>query len=380
LGLGASTANVLVPTQIGTDTNWQVISVGTSALFAGAIKSDGTFWDWGYNNYSQLGDGLTVQLQVPTFISCPASTSATVTACDSYTWADTGTMYTTSGIYTNPVTNNDLRLTINNSSMSTTSETACESYTWGANGTTYTQSGTYTNVVTGTSGCTHTATLLLTVDHNTSASVTETACESYTWDANGTTYTQSGTYTNVVTGTSGCTATATLNLTINNAVAPTADSPQVISEDIAANATIADIVISPSTVVWYGSESDALAQVNALDASTVLINGATYFAVNTLQGCVSDPFPVLISVTLGNAVFDLAALRLYPNPASDSITIQYPQGIDSVAVTNMIGQQVIEKSFTAEEATIDVSNLPSGTYFVKAYSGGLSKTLKFIKE
>jgi alpha-tubulin suppressor-like RCC1 family protein len=380
LGLGASTANVLVPTQIGTDTDWQTISVGTSSLFSKAIKNDGTFWAWGYNNYSQLGDGLTLQLQVPTFISCPASTSTTQTACDSYTWADTGTTYTTSGLYIDPATNNDLRLTINNSTTSTASATACESYTWGANGTTYTQSGTYTNVTTNASGCTDTATLLLTVDQNISTTITEAACESFTWATNGTLYTESGTYTNVSTGASGCTATATLNLTINNASAPTADSPQNITEESAGTATIADIVISPSTVAWYGSESDALAQINALDAATILTSGTTYFAVNTVQGCVSDPFPVMVSVTLGTATFDLAYFSLYPNPASGLITIRYPNGIDKVIVTNLIGQQLIAKSGTRNEATIEVANLPSGTYFAKVYSGDRSKTLKFIKE
>jgi hypothetical protein len=37
-------------------------------------------------------------------------------------------------------------LTITPSINTTTTETACDSYTWSANGTTYTQSGTYTSV------------------------------------------------------------------------------------------------------------------------------------------------------------------------------------------------------------------------------------------
>ncbi|WP_371860038.1 RCC1 domain-containing protein, partial [Flavobacterium noncentrifugens] len=125
LGLGASNEDVLVPTQIGTQNDWQTISVGTSSLFAGAIKNDGSFWAWGYNNFSQLGDGLTVRLQVPTFITCPGNTSVTETACDSYTWADTGTTYITSGTYIDSATNNELHLTINHSTTTTTSETAC---------------------------------------------------------------------------------------------------------------------------------------------------------------------------------------------------------------------------------------------------------------
>ncbi|WP_369814309.1 RCC1 domain-containing protein, partial [Flavobacterium sp. Leaf359] len=216
LGQGASTANVLVPTQIGTQNDWHTISVGTSSLFGAAIKNDGSFWTWGYNNYSQLGDGLTARLLVPTLIACPGSTIVTETACDSYTWAATGITYTTSGIYIDSVTSNELHLTINNSTTSSVTETACDSYTWAENGTTYTTSGTYTNVTTNASGCPNTVTLNLTINNSTTSSVTETACDSYTWAANGTTYTTSGTYTHVTTNASGCTNTATLNLTINN--------------------------------------------------------------------------------------------------------------------------------------------------------------------
>ncbi|SFC55390.1 beta strand repeat-containing protein, partial [Flavobacterium phragmitis] len=89
---------------------------------------------------------------------------------------------------------------------------ACDSYTWSANGTTYTSSGTYTTVI----GC-DTKTLNLTITPSTtSAPETIVACDSYTWSANGTTYTSSGTYTTVV----GC-DTKKLNLTIT----PSTSSP-----------------------------------------------------------------------------------------------------------------------------------------------------------
>ena len=43
------------PTQIGTDTNWVQASGGERT--AVAIKSDGTLWIWGHNNYGQIGAG-----------------------------------------------------------------------------------------------------------------------------------------------------------------------------------------------------------------------------------------------------------------------------------------------------------------------------------
>ena len=68
-----------------------------------------------------------------------------------------------------PITNN------------TTTASACDTYTWSVNGTTYTTSGTYTSVT----GC-HTETLNLTITPSTNNTTTASACDTYTWSLNGT--------------------------------------------------------------------------------------------------------------------------------------------------------------------------------------------------
>ena len=69
--------------------------------------------------------------------------------------------------------------------------TACDSFDW--NGTTYTESGTYTFESTNAVGCDSAATLNLTINNSSSSEENVTACDSFDW--NGTTYTESGTYT-----------------------------------------------------------------------------------------------------------------------------------------------------------------------------------------
>ena len=149
-----------------------------------------------------------------------SSSSATIDMqehCNSYTWID-GVTYTASNNTATHMLSTvnscdsliTLDLTINNSTSNSTTATACDSYTW--NGTTYTTSGTYTDVSANASGCDHTETLTLTINNSTSNSTTATACDSYTW--NGTTYTTSGTYTDVSANASGCDHTETLNLSI----------------------------------------------------------------------------------------------------------------------------------------------------------------------
>lgn len=43
------------PVQIGNDTNWTYITC--NGYHSKGIKSDGSLWTWGQNNYGQLGDG-----------------------------------------------------------------------------------------------------------------------------------------------------------------------------------------------------------------------------------------------------------------------------------------------------------------------------------
>ncbi|MCZ8197615.1 MAG: T9SS type A sorting domain-containing protein [Flavobacterium sp.] len=58
-----TTISKLTPTQIGTDTNWAKIAVSTEHCLA--IKTNGTLWAWGDNIHGQLGDGTTTYRSTP---------------------------------------------------------------------------------------------------------------------------------------------------------------------------------------------------------------------------------------------------------------------------------------------------------------------------
>lgn len=57
------------PVQIGTDNDWAMVAAGEQ--HAVAIKTDGSLWAWGYNFSGQLGDGTTIDKHSPTQISIP---------------------------------------------------------------------------------------------------------------------------------------------------------------------------------------------------------------------------------------------------------------------------------------------------------------------
>ena len=54
------------PLQIGTDTDW--ISAAGSVGHSVALKSDGSLWTWGRNNYGQHGNGTTTDSPTPVYI------------------------------------------------------------------------------------------------------------------------------------------------------------------------------------------------------------------------------------------------------------------------------------------------------------------------
>jgi alpha-tubulin suppressor-like RCC1 family protein len=74
LGQGyASNINITSPIRVGTATNWSKVSVG--GKHSVAIKTDGSLWAWGNNQYGQLGDGTNVNKYAPVQIGA------------SYNWA-----------------------------------------------------------------------------------------------------------------------------------------------------------------------------------------------------------------------------------------------------------------------------------------------------
>lgn len=56
------------PVQVGTGTNWSIISAG--GVNSSAVKTDGTLWTWGFGVWGQLGNGATTDSNIPISVSC----------------------------------------------------------------------------------------------------------------------------------------------------------------------------------------------------------------------------------------------------------------------------------------------------------------------
>lgn len=65
-GQGNNINNYPIPTQVGNQNSWLIAFAGGKSTFA--IKTDGTLWAWGLNNFGQLGDGTSTNKNLPTQI------------------------------------------------------------------------------------------------------------------------------------------------------------------------------------------------------------------------------------------------------------------------------------------------------------------------
>ncbi|RAR46558.1 T9SS type A sorting domain-containing protein [Flavobacterium lacus] len=185
----------------------------------------------------------------------------------------------------------------------------------------------------------------------------------------------SGTYT-FIPEPNQCASPITLVVDVIPIANPVAPSPQTFN----AGSTLADIVITPSNVLWYDTFDDAQADVNRLSLSLPLENNKTYYAVNDDGEYRSQPFPVTVIVTLNTANIELQNLKFYPNPVSSTLTISTSFPIQSIEIYNLLGQRLINESYDATEVNVNVSNLPSALYLVKIKSENQTKEFKIVKE
>lgn len=82
-------------------------------------------------------------------------------------------------------------------------------------------------------------------------------------------------------------------------------------------------------------------------------------------------------VVLGTNTYELSNVVMFPNPAQNSITIANAENA-SVAIFNMLGQQIAQFRNIATTQQLDVANLTAGTYLVKITKEGASTVKKLV--
>lgn len=84
---------------------------------------------------------------------------------------------------------------------------------------------------------------------------------------------------------------------------------------------------------------------------------------------------------------DSESIRVYPNPASDQISIFTESGADAwikISISDIYGRVTISSASSGflpdQEITLDISQLPPGIYFIRIDSGNRRTVRKFVKQ
>ena len=155
-----------------------------------------------------------------------------------------------------------------------------------------------------------------------------------------------------------CATTQTLTIMVNSVPTPSGN----VNQTFVQGATLADIIVNPTTIIWFASETDAISDTNPLSSGTLLTNNSTYYAVNTVGGCRSSAFAITVTVTLSENDFNsTTSFILYPNPVNDVLNIETTLEVKSIEIYNIQGQKVL----SSNQKQINVSDLAAGMYMVR---------------
>ncbi|QQR50650.1 T9SS type A sorting domain-containing protein [Candidatus Nomurabacteria bacterium] len=168
-----------------------------------------------------------------------------------------------------------------------------------------------------------------------------------------------------------------------------------------------------STDVWKGIMliTGVIDRINDIDVETCNLN---YIGINGTfkayddDGCIGykdvgvpfmEKYYAMIGSINGNGlvdiyVFDTAeftitavdeirnvqALKLYPNPATDIITVDVVTHIDEIKIVNILGQQVVVPSVgIGSKVRLDIGDLPTGIYTIVIVSKDARSVARFEK-
>ena len=196
----------------------------------------------------------------------------------------------------------------------------------------------------------------------------------------------------------GTSATQTLLISVRETVDTTKSNPTLTFTAIP-NLTVGQKYVmtatsnSPVTIIFTSSDTNKVSirgntatakaignvVITASQEANATYNPATAQQTVTVVAITTPTMYPLTPIEKGNP-----AIRIYPNPANDYITIQYDktQKVASVKIYDMMGRVVNVGAESLLPLQIDIKTLPKGEYIIILYGekGEVWKAEKVIKE
>ncbi|RED25160.1 putative secreted protein (Por secretion system target) [Flavobacterium cutihirudinis] len=194
-----------------------------------------------------------------------------------------------------------------------------------------------------------------------------------------------GTYQIIVRDQNGCSFLKSFTI---NPPAPLIDGKEEITFEFKPGQTLKDLLIEGENIKWYGSPKPLDGKMSkskevTLPETTVLVDGTTYYASQTVDGIESTKRLAVTAKLSGNLStpdFVLPNFKNYPNPVERILSISNTSTIDEIEIVSISGKSILSKKINNTHSEIDLVSISSGFYFLKVSSEGKTKTIKFIKK
>lgn len=380
------TAGVIETFTTGTAPNRKLVINYTNGQFynaVGAISTQGILYETSnvieVHTFTSTGTNPTVEgIQDPTgtiAFTAPGRNNVTFTvvSSDAYRWSPATVNYSWTPSTFLSATN------INNPVANTVTATTI-----------------YTVALTAPTGCSITASQVVSVTPvvsvtgssvvcaGSSATITASGVTSYSWSTGATSSSIVATPTTntsyVITGTNsiGCVSSATQAVTVNALPSVSLSAAQTTA---CTNGSTITLTGSPAGGTYTGTNVSGTIFTPGVSAGTFM---PTYAYTSTVTGCSKTATTtIIVSVCTGidSKIAGLSGIELYPNPNTGIFIIELNNGLNkTIQVTDLTGRIVLEDNTTSDKFNVNINTLVNGIYYVKVISNNAVEVFKVIKQ
>jgi len=227
--------------------------------------------------------------------------------------------------------------------------------------------GTVSAVAINSCGASAPASIQVAINNTIATSQTVNLCAGQSYTIGQSTYSVSGTYSNVLARQNGCDSLVTSQVNVDPAIDVSLNVNEFVLTANAINATYQWIDCQTKQPIVGQTAQNFTAQANGGYAVIVSVNNC------------SDTSNCVYIATIGISKHASGGgFRIYPNPAINKLTVETPQQGGVIFIYNALGQQLQHAVLEQRIEEIALSELSAGVYFVRVTSGQSSFVTRLV--
>jgi hypothetical protein len=155
--------------------------------------------------------------------------------------------------------------------------------------------------------------------------------------------------------------------------------PEVVDAVVTANGATLTVNVTNGIFQWIDCDNLNALIPNETNPTFSPVENGNYAVITTNNGCVDTSNCVNFLITEASGFNTSDAIKVYPNPAIDHITIKINSNSlrSDFRITDVAGRFVMKGELSSENSIINISELKMGIYYIKI--GNQNKTCKLIK-